>query len=301
MKRTAFGLSIAIAFTPALAVADGASSRATAEALFKEARTLMTSGKYKEACPKLAESQRLDPAAGTLLNLAECYDKNGQTASAWATFGEAARAAELRKRSDWKATADARVKELEPNLSYLVVDVDPETSSAPNLTITRDGEPLGSATWATAIPVDPGPHAIAATATGREPLRTTIEVGKARDRAVVHIKLEAAKVTTTTVVLPPPPPPEKKSAFPKTAVGLGVAGVGVAGIATGLVFGLMASSQNSTVDKECPTDLCSSREGLDANGRAHTFATVSTIAVIAGAVLAAAGVTIWLWPMKGEL
>src|SRR5882757_7808503 len=46
-----------------------------AEALFDEGRRLMTAGDFTAACPKFASSQALDPAIGTALNLANCYEK----------------------------------------------------------------------------------------------------------------------------------------------------------------------------------------------------------------------------------
>src|SRR5215472_1302913 len=69
--------------------AQQASTEVAAQALFEEGKRLMSEGKYREACAKLADSERLDPGAGTLLNLAACYEKNAQTASAWSTYVEA--------------------------------------------------------------------------------------------------------------------------------------------------------------------------------------------------------------------
>ena len=57
---------------------------AAAQALFDQGRDLMRQNKHAEACPKLAESNRLDPAIGTLFHLADCYEQSGRVASAWA-------------------------------------------------------------------------------------------------------------------------------------------------------------------------------------------------------------------------
>ncbi len=82
--------------TPAFGDADG-EQKAAAETLFEEGRTLVEKGVYEEACPKFAESERLEPGIGTMLWLADCLENDGQTASAWAAFKEAASTADVRR------------------------------------------------------------------------------------------------------------------------------------------------------------------------------------------------------------
>lgn len=75
--------------SPASAHAQSSSSGeivAAARALFDDGKRLMLEKRWDEACPKLAESQRLDPGGGTILALALCYEGTGKTATAWATF-----------------------------------------------------------------------------------------------------------------------------------------------------------------------------------------------------------------------
>ena len=126
----------AVALVPARAYAQGAGKQAAAQVLFEDAKKLMAKGDYAAACQKFADSQQDDPAPGTQYNLADCYEKNGQTASAWATFKSAAASYRAHNRADWEAKARDRAKTLEPKLSKLTLVVPPDVTG---IEVRRDG------------------------------------------------------------------------------------------------------------------------------------------------------------------
>jgi hypothetical protein len=60
-----------------------------AEKRFREGQRLMTRHEYAQACPKLEESQQLEPRTRTLLLLAECHERVGKGAAAHDEYQEA--------------------------------------------------------------------------------------------------------------------------------------------------------------------------------------------------------------------
>jgi serine/threonine-protein kinase len=278
-------LVVALLIAPSSARAQSATDQAMAEALFREGRKLYDEGRYREACAKLAESQRLDPAPGTLLNLGGCYEKNGQTASAWVTFQSAIAAAHRKGRADWEELARGRVAALEPSLSRLTIAV---TATPESLVVRRDGVEIGSAVWGTAIPVDPGTHLVEAQAPHKLPFRRSIDVPP-----------RGANVTVTVPDLTPEIA-EAPAGVPATgggtqrAIGLVLAGAGAVGLAVGGAFGLIAmNKENDATSNHCPHQPFCDAQGVQLGQDAKSAATASTIAFAAGGAALAGGVVLW--------
>ena len=118
--------------------------KVAAEALFDDALKLMRAGKHADACPKLEESQRLDPGIGTLLYLGECYENVGRTASAWASFREAASRAGAEGQSERLKSATERASRLEPKLAYLTIQAAPEARAIQGLSVRLGQTVIGA-------------------------------------------------------------------------------------------------------------------------------------------------------------
>jgi len=160
--------------------------RALATSLFRAGRELMQEGKTREACEKLAESQRLDPAAGTLLNLAICHETLGLLATAWAELNDSLAWALRDGRADREEIVRSHLAALEPRLPRVTVEL-LDRAPSPGLIVTMDDVVLRPAALGTPIPVDPGDHHLTAKAAGRAP---------------VELSFVAEEGTTHTVVVP---------------------------------------------------------------------------------------------------
>jgi hypothetical protein len=161
-----------------------------AEQLFRDGRSSMKRGELTQACDAFERSQRLEPKVGTLLNLADCQERLGKTASAWASF-LAARALAANQGDRRAAEASRRAAALEARLGYLTTQV-PADRRVAELIVKRNGADLDPAVWDAAVPLDPGDYTIEAVAPGFEPWSTTVTV-TAGSRARVEI---AALVAT---------------------------------------------------------------------------------------------------------
>ncbi len=229
-------------------------SKAAAEAAFEDARKLVAAGRFAEACPKFAESNRLDPGIGVLLYLADCYERNGQTASAWATFREGMDAARSAGQAERERAARERVAALEPRLVRIVIVV-AEANDAPGLEVRQGGEVVGRALWSSPIPVDPGTRKIDVTAPGKRRWSSAVEVSAKEPLVTINVPaLEDEPVVGPKSALAAGPPPvvAATSSFGarKTAA-LIAAGVGVVGVGVGSAFGAMALSTWSGVKGDC--------------------------------------------------
>ncbi|HWZ90997.1 MAG TPA: tetratricopeptide repeat protein [Polyangiaceae bacterium] len=279
-----------------------ASNRAAAEALFNEARTLVASGKYADACPKFEASEQLDPGLGTLLNLAECYEKLGKTASAWAEYREAiplARAAGSKVRQD---LATERATALESRLSMLTIRAMGGTEDANGLEIRRDGIPVQPAELGSPIPVDPGPHTIEAVAPGKQKWSSTVQITDAAKLAVevpalTPVASGAAPPTEGAKPVETPPLDQgahSSSGSTQRTAAIVVGAVGVVGVGLGAVFGLGASSKWSDAKAKCTAyPYGCSQESLDAKSSAQSKASVATVAFIVGGAAIAGAAVLW--------
>jgi hypothetical protein len=297
-------LKIAIAAVVTLAAVLGAPSAlaqahdtAAAEAAFAEARTLMRQGKYAEACPKLETSFTLDPALGTLMNLSDCFERTGRTASAWVRYREAAAMAVQQGHREREAIARERVAALEPGLCRLVI----RTEHGPGLSVVRDGKVVDRAALGLPVPVDPGAHAVIARAGGGE-LTANIDVrppAPGEPCALSTVEIPARLEGEQASPAPPaagdgaPPPPSATRWRTSHTLAVVVASAGVVALGVGTVFTVKAAGQKSDGNALCTSAGCSP-EGQALLHDAGSSADAATVSVIVGAALVATGAVLWL-------
>ena len=277
-----------------------AEDKATAQVLFDQGRAAVKQGNFSEACPKFAESQRLDPGIGTLLWLGDCYENVGQTATAWATFKEAAAAAKLQHDNREQVARD-RINKLEPTLPHVTILVREETA-IPKLEILRDGVPVGTAQWGIAVPVDPGTHTIVARAPGRQDWSQTIQVASQKDSVDISVpELEAAPSSagSPTETSGSSEPNEKGSSFrwsSQYTLAIVTGAVGVLGVGLGTYFSFAAKSaydsSNSGTPPHCLDNRCDST-GLHDRNDAFDKAALSTALFVASAATLAGGALLY--------
>ncbi len=290
----AITLSIALG-SAASSAQPAAAPTVVAEALFQQARDLLKQERYAEACPKLAESQRLDPKLGTLLNLAVCNEKLGKIATAWASYTSAAAIARRDGQKEREDFAREQVALLEKRLARVTLQL---RAPQADLRLRWDDQPMSGAALDTPFPVDPGKHLLSVSAPGKKEWSITVDIpeGRAQVFPVTIPALEAApeppKAATPIVppiLVPSGPvrvaPPEPAPATSLRTISYAAFGVGGVGLIIGAVAGGVTLSQAGNIRDKCTDNQC----GADQQTPIDDATTTANVAN-AGFVIAALGI-----------
>jgi hypothetical protein len=324
MRDARLVVPLALALGAALFVAEGRAlaqpspeTRAAAAALFEEGRKLAADGKFAEACPKLEDSQKMDPGMGTLFYLSDCYEKIGRTMSAWVGFRDVAAQAGASGQSDREKLARQRSAALEPQLVRLKVVVRPDAVSA-GVEVKRDGAVMSPGVFGTAVPLDPGRHVVSAVATGKEAWEAKVDLKDAGQTVTIEVPPLLDKKAGTAGTppipggdkgngapppggdgqpLPPPITPDVGSRRPwQMPLGIALTGAGAVGLGVGTALGFVAKGKfdDSNANGHCDKTGHCDPTGLDLRTSAVGMGNAATGVFIAGAVLAAGGVVLWI-------
>ncbi len=144
-----------------------------AERLFNKGRELMRANRASDACPLFEKSHQIDPALGTLLNLADCFEKTGRHAKAYLSFNEATAWARRTREQVREQTASARVSALKAKLSWLNISA---PNPAPGLMVSVDTFRAELGSTPISLPVDTGEWTVTAAAPGRLEWSTRVKV-----------------------------------------------------------------------------------------------------------------------------
>jgi hypothetical protein len=292
---------------------------ARAEALFVEARTLIKAGNYELACPKLAESQRLDPAAGMLMNLADCEEHVGKLTSARRRWLDLLRV--LPATGDARRPhAEQRLADLERRAGRLVVRL--ADGAPPGAEVSVDGVPLAADRLGQLEIVDPGDHEIVVRAPGRWGHRYPVAIYQNQTKTVV---VEPGDPVAPAAAIPVPLPAASSSAAAaparaaasvqvpgprwsaaggggepgtpgagpsdQTVGGILFLSAGAAGMGIGAMLGFIAIQQKRSLDSACHAGACPAEKQSELDAYRSTRSE-SAIAFWTGLGLAATGVVL---------
>lgn len=186
------------------------------------------------------------------------------------------------------------VDRIQPTLVFSAKDGDGNDVVAVKVSI--DGQPLTRQLDGSALAVDPGTHTFTFELAGQPPVSRQLVVHESEKERLESVEIgspsghapsKTAAPTTTTPLVSTPPPSDSHAGQAQRLSGFVLGGVGIAGLATGGVLGLMAMSAWNRLKNECGS-VCppaNHSAAVSDHGKAVTFGNVSTAAFAAGGAL----------------
>jgi hypothetical protein len=282
------------------------STRNAARSLASQGKDAFDAKEYARAADLLRRAYALVPAPTIALYEGQSLTRLGRMVEAEEAFMRAMRTPidahspeQFRKA---KRDAEQELSALRPRIPKVTIVVTGPGAGTPNLGVALDGKAVKNAVLGVEMPIDPGDHVLT-TGAGGERKEVTFSIAEA-ERKSVEIEALAPTDAAAPVAPPPPPaappppeppPPAKPASTWQKPAALVAGGIGVAGLATGIVTGLLAGARHETAEKECPNRVCAEGSaGANALESFRSLRTISTIGYVVGGVGLAGGAALFL-------
>lgn len=279
------------------AAGDTPNARA-AEVAFKQGRELFKADKFAEACEQFEKSQQLDPANGTLFNLAQCSERIGKLATAAAAYRELVAKDTNEQR---KASSADRLTAIEPRVPKLIVKV---ASPPPGLVVELESTagPRGIAAN-TPTEVDLGEYSVIARARGYSEHISRVKISQEAKTTTIDVTLVPGAANRDAIGGTPSTDAPKPARSHRKLFGITAMAAGGATLIGGVVLGSLARSTWHDAKAVCGGTTCTSQADLDrANelgDQARSKATLATALTAGGAALAGIGVILFVTAPDG--
>lgn len=262
--------------------------------MFQKGRELLLAKNYAEACPAFEESQRLDAAIGTQMNIALCYEEWGKIASAYAAYRQAAKMAAVKGDTVRGDAATKRALALESAVPRLLVRV---RGSSEGLDVQVDANTYVLAALTDPLPLDPGEHQVTLKR-GAKALQKKSVTLRRSEQAVIELDAPAAAMDDSPRNTSEAPVPRRSKK--RTIASFAMIGVGVALAGGGTWMGLAAKSDyDAQFPGECDrATLECTPAGKAATDDARKRANLGVGLAGAGGALAIAGVVLFVTAPK---
>lgn len=287
--------------SPAARAAEALDSdtRAAARQLGYSGIEAFQAGNYREASEKLDKAYRVAsvPSLGLwsaralvkLGKLVEAAERYAEVIDLKVSSGDQA----VQKRA--QAEAKTELAALQPRIPSLIVRL--EGAAASETSVSIDGQPMATALLDQAQPMNPGAHRIEGSRGGeRAAVEVTLAEGE-QESALLKFDAPVAAVPAEPARAEPSP----RGLGTQRTLALVAGGVGLVGVGVGTVFGLKSKSSHDEAAVYCSGSVCSDQRGVDAGQDAYSAGTVSTVAMVVGAVGLAGGAVLWLTAPRSRL
>lgn len=306
LTLSAFVFAAALAAPPLFA--QGASieeatpaQKKTAQDGFKKGAAAQKKGNHEEALAAFKESYGAVASPNTHLMMARSLVELGRLEEAYVeyeqTVAEAKAAAEKDKK--YEQTTEQAEKELSDVRGKIALITLEVTGAGEGDRVTVRGREIAQSEWSKPIPVMPGSVRVElVTAAGKE--------------SVQEVNAEAGGAHTVTLAPPSDAAPAAAQAEGQAEAKLDTSGgtdlrtwayvaggVGIAGMATFAVFGVMNNSKHSDLEEQCNNGVCPKAAEDDAD-TGRTYQTIANVGLVVGVVGLATGTVLFLLSGKEE-